>query len=154
PPCCSLLCPWIRGNIGIPDIVNFFNCEIGMLAVTYLAAFHWAVRRLVGIDHHVRECIGRIVMTGGAYLPGRLDPTAIDALPAYALLADSARLGGRARCAGVRVALGAVPDVLGQEDLREIDEGVLESDVGEHAWRHKRSRRVVRRKVVSLCVAF
>src|SRR5215813_521901 len=80
------------------------------------------------------------VVASRAYIAGSLDPRAIHALAARALLANSTGVRGRARCCtvrshnGVRVALGAVPDVLREENFRELDESVLEADEGEFTW--------------------
>ena len=74
-------------------------------------------------------------MAREARVSGRMYPSAVHAFAALALLADTALRVRRARHARVRVALGAVADILREEDLRQIDHGVLESDVGELARR-------------------
>src|SRR5262249_1350040 len=136
PTCCSLLRPWIRGNIRIPDVVDFFNCKISVHAVTYFAGLDRPIRRLPGVDLHVTERMVGIV-AAGACVSGGLHPGAIDALACLALLPNSTLRCVRAACGtvhrldGICVALGAIPDILWEQYLREIHNTVLETDVGE-----------------------
>src|SRR5215471_2402453 len=138
PTSCSLLRPRIRGNIRIPDVVHFFNCKISVLAVTYFAGLDRPIRRLPGVNLHVTERMVGIV-TAGACVSGGLHPGPIDALAGLALLPNSALCRVRAawgavhRLNGICVALGAIPDILWEQYLREIHNIVLETDVGELA---------------------
>src|SRR6516165_1646120 len=100
PTSCSLLRPWIRGNIRIPDVVDFFNCKISVHAVTYFAGLDRPIRRLPGVDLHVTERVVSIV-AAGACVSGGLHPCAIDALAGLALLPDSTLRRGCARCGAV-----------------------------------------------------
>src|SRR5204863_508935 len=111
------------------DVVHRRHGEIGARPVADAARLNDISGPWIGVGHE-RRVPERIVhvMAGQADprrggLPGDIAAGAALALLTYA--AGRARRAGRA---AIRVALGAIADVLGKEDLVQVDQRVAEPD--------------------------